>query len=377
MYRSRSSRKRSWLAILAVAVGLTVVWALSRGDGDAPGRTTGADAVEEPDEHTNLLPPASALVAGREDSGKSRGTSSADAAPAPPAAGPPRDPSPPGGSGSEEAKEAEGGVPSEPKAPPPSRRAQNLIERGLALSASDRPIEARALLSAALRTGGLSASDTTAVRATLAGLNERLVFGPLIAEQDPFSFAYTVQPNDSLAGIARRLSLQVDWRFIQRINGIPDDRMLRAGDRIKVVTGPFHVRVDKSDYRMDLYMGEDDAQVYVRSFDVGLGEFNSTPIGLFRVRPGSKLINPEWVNPRTRQRYLPEDPENPIGERWIGIEGMEEATRELSGLGIHGTIEPESVGRQVSMGCIRMRHEDVVLLYALLVEEISAVKIEE
>ena len=41
--------------------------------------------------------------------------------------------------------------------------------------------------------------------------------------------------------------------------------------------------------------------------------------------------------------------------------------------GIHGTIEPESVGRNVSMGCIRMYNEDVEQLFSYLVEKDSTV----
>ena len=35
-------------------------------------------------------------------------------------------------------------------------------------------------------------------------------------------------------------------------------------------------------------------------------------------------------------------------------------------LGIHGTIEPETIGKDVSMGCIRMLPDDVALAYKLL-----------
>ena len=34
--------------------------------------------------------------------------------------------------------------------------------------------------------------------------------------------------------------------------------------------------------------------------------------------------------------------------------------------GIHGTWEPEGVGERVSQGCVRMRNEDVEVLYDLL-----------
>jgi lipoprotein-anchoring transpeptidase ErfK/SrfK len=75
--------------------------------------------------------------------------------------------------------------------------------------------------------------------------------------------------------------------------------------------------------------------------------------------------------------YTANDPDNPIGDRWIGLEGVSEAIRDLTGYGIHGTIEPESIGRQESMGCIRLRNDDVELLYEMLVERESTVEVIE
>jgi lipoprotein-anchoring transpeptidase ErfK/SrfK len=115
--------------------------------------------------------------------------------------------------------------------------------------------------------------------------------------------------------------------------------------------------------------------VYVRSFDVGLGEYGSTPTGLFRVRPASKAVNPAWANPRTGEQFDAEDPANPIGERWIGLEAVDEAIKDVVGYGIHGTVDPDSIGRERSMGCIRLRDDDIELLYEMLVEETSLVRI--
>ncbi len=98
-------------------------------------------------------------------------------------------------------------------------------------------------------------------------------------------------------------------------------------------------------------------------------------MGRFRVRAASKLVNPAWANPRTGERFSRHDPDNPIGERWIGLEGIDDANRDLAGYGIHGTIEPESVGRQSSMGCVRMLPEDVEVVYEVLMERISTVEI--
>ncbi len=255
------------------------------------------------------------------------------------------------------------------------QRALLLMESGLTLAEANRPLQARQRLTSALDLQALAPGEAQVVRDALINLNRRLVFSPEIVEGDPFCRPYVVGPNDQLGRIVKDQSLAVDWRFIMRINRIPSERHLRAGHRLKLITGPFHAVVHKSDFRLDLYMGSGARRVFVASYSVGLGEFNSTPLGMFRVRAGTKLINPAWTNPRTGQRFESYDPQNPIGERWIGLAGIDEATRDLIGYGIHGTIEPESVGRQSSMGCIRMLPEDVEIIYEVLIEQTSTVEI--
>ena len=108
---------------------------------------------------------------------------------------------------------------------------------------------------------------------------------------------------------------------------------------------------------------------------MGLGALDSTPTGLFRIRTGSKLVNPPWTNPRTGEYFEPNDPLNPIGEHRLGFEGIEARTKDLQGYGIHGTIEPSSIGMSESMGCVRLLDDDVALLYETLTEGNSTVVI--
>jgi len=50
--------------------------------------------------------------------------------------------------------------------------------------------------------------------------------------------------------------------------------------------------------------------------------------------------------------YIPAGPNNPVGVLWLGLS--------KSGIGIHGTDNPETIGRARSSGCIRMANWDVV-----------------
>ena len=255
-----------------------------------------------------------------------------------------------------------------------STRSTNLNE-GLALLDKGQIVEARHQLSESLRSGTLTESEIAQARGVLTDLSDRLVFSPFITDGDPYSIEYIIRKGDTLSAIVQKMGLQIDWRFIQRVNKIGLASSIRPGQNLKLITGPFHAIVDKKAFRIDLFLGDGDAQVFVCSYRVGLGEFNSTPVGLFKVRRNSKLLNPMWVNPRTAEIFSSDNPLNPIGERWIGLQGMEERTKDLSGLGIHGTIEPGSIGTNASMGCVRMLEGDVKEVYEMLLEGVSTVEI--
>lgn len=245
------------------------------------------------------------------------------------------------------------------------------LQRARQLLAQDQPVEARALLSANLAEGGLTPAEKDEARYMLSSINDRLVFSSEIVPGDPFTIAYTVRPGDSLAKIVKSLGVQVDWRLLQRVNGLARPDQIQPGQVLKVVTGPFHGAIARNNHRLDLYLGEGPNEVFVKEFLVGLGEHHCTPSGLFRVRTHSKLINPPWTNPRTREHYAANDPDNPIGEFWLGLEGISEHNRQEAGFGMHGTIDPGSIGRNESMGCVRMRDGEIDVLYEVMTEGVS------
>lgn len=236
-------------------------------------------------------------------------------------------------------------------------------------------VSARSVLNDALQSDRTSEAEDRQIRAELTTINQELFFGQTAYPGDHLSEIYEIQPGDTLARIARDQSLTVDWRLIQRINRIQNPSRIRVGQKIKLVRGPIHVVVTKSNYRLDLYAGPPSMEsewTFLGSFPVGLGEDNSTPVGEFIVRSDSKLINPVWRNPRTGEFFAADNPENPIGERWIGIEGVGAAAAH-EGYGIHGTIDPDSIGTDASMGCVRLNDDAVAVVYEMLVEQVSRV----
>jgi lipoprotein-anchoring transpeptidase ErfK/SrfK len=216
---------------------------------------------------------------------------------------------------------------------------------------------------------GLTAPDKVEARSHLRRLGRETIFSSRCVKGDPFAEYYVVKPGDNLLKIAK--DHDVTPALLARINGIADINRIQAGRRLKVVQGPFHVRITKSTHTLDVYLGD----TFVEQFKVGLGAEDSTPSGKWIVK--SKLKNPTYYPPRSGDIVAADDPENPLGERWIGLDGIEGNAVGQMRYGIHGTIEPDSIGRDASLGCIRLYNEDVELLYDLLVPRKSTVLVVE
>ncbi|MEX0885487.1 MAG: L,D-transpeptidase family protein [Phycisphaeraceae bacterium] len=262
---------------------------------------------------------------------------------------------------------------------PPSRRPSGALARtydeALATADDGDPVAARTMLSRLLfdHAHELSPGEARAVREQLARLNDRLIFSSNIRRDDPVAASHEVVRGELLGSIARHYGLT--YRILERINGL-DARSLQVGQSIKVLKGPFHARIIKSQFLMDVYLESPDGEpLFVRSFSVGLGEEDSTPTGRWVVTPGRKVVDPDWRNPRTGEYFSSDDPNNPIGSHWIALTGIDEENREMRGYGIHGTIDAESIGEQRSMGCIRLADGDIELVFDMLVAGQSTVEV--
>ncbi|MEM7682114.1 MAG: L,D-transpeptidase family protein [Planctomycetota bacterium] len=264
---------------------------------------------------------------------------------------------------------------------------------GMRLLSQGEFLRGRQLLSDLLfnRPGALSPHQGQMARDRLTQLNldpddqkhDGLIYGPDTPQGDTVTFDYRVQPGDRLASLQN--TVRVPYRFIERINNVTASR-LQAGQNIKMVRGPFHARVIKSAYRMDLFLVDPQTgqPVFVGSLPVGLGEDDSTPEGRFVIKPGGKVgkdptnprsHGPSWRNPRTGEFWEADDPNIPIGDYWLALQGQEAHNQDITGYGLHGTNDPDSIGDQRSMGCIRMRDRDIHLVYDMLFEGHSTVEI--
>ena len=95
------------------------------------------------------------------------------------------------------------------------------------------------------------------------------------------------------------------------------------------------------------------------SYPVAIGKKGwETPTGNFKVIQMVK--DPVWQNP-WNGKIVPASPKGPIGERWIGFWSDGKNT-----IGFHGTPTVKSLGTAASHGCVRMRNEDVKVLFEVV-----------
>jgi L,D-transpeptidase ErfK/SrfK len=90
----------------------------------------------------------------------------------------------------------------------------------------------------------------------------------------------------------------------------------------------------------------------------------ATPIGDFRV--ATRETDPTWDVPasiraearrqgRSLPLTVPPGPTNPLGEFWIGLDGVS--------IGLHGTNAPSSIYGAVTHGCVRLHPDDIAWLF--------------
>ena len=97
-----------------------------------------------------------------------------------------------------------------------------------------------------------------------------------------------------------------------------------------------------------------------KTYPIAVGRAGwETPTGTFKVE--QLIYRPQWKNPFTGDVIKAGDPDNPLGQYWIGF-----WTNGKDWSGFHGTPNPASVGQAVSHGCLRMYNEDIKELFALI-----------
>ncbi len=112
----------------------------------------------------------------------------------------------------------------------------------------------------------------------------------------------------------------------------------------------YRIVIDIPRYSLTLLGG----QTPLKTYPIAVGKpAAQTPAGSYSII--NKAVNPTW-HPNS-QNPVPPGPANPLGVRWLGFYG---------GYGIHGNNAPSSIGKSISLGCIRMYNYDVSELYSIV-----------
>ena len=175
------------------------------------------------------------------------------------------------------------------------------------------------------------------------------------------SISYKVVARDHLTKISSRNNTTVEGiKFInQRKNNL-----LRIGEKLTLIPGPWRVSISRKARLLNVWRKEKDAWRIFAVFPVGVGRKNRTPNGSFIIN--HRLRHPKWYGPDGRVLAYG-DKENPLGDYFLKLRQVDpHGMKKDQGYGIHGSADDTSVGRSLSNGCIRMRNQDVEILYYLL-----------
>jgi len=219
------------------------------------------------------------------------------------------------------------------------------------------PVQARKLLDNLLGDPKLE-RFSPAWELAVARLNEVNTTILLTACPAPEKVTYEVKSGDSLWEIARGHNMTV--AHLRQLNELGEETHIIPGQPLQLYPAEWRVEVDKSERRLLLF----DADRLLKSYKVGIGRQDRTPVGTFVVY--NRETEPVWNPPG---RIIPYGhPDNVLGTRWLGLKATGETDPKLKGYGVHGTWAPESIGKAESNGCIRMENRQVEQLFLFVSE---------
>lgn len=129
------------------------------------------------------------------------------------------------------------------------------------------------------------------------------------------------------------------------------------------------IRIDTREKMLDLYEGEK----LLASLPITPGSGHlATPPGTWKIVGIAQMPTFRWdksvleYGVRSSNYYeLPIGPNNPVGVMWIGLN--------RAGIGIHGTNQPQTIGRSASHGCMRTANWDVVRLVKMITKGMTVI----
>lgn len=197
----------------------------------------------------------------------------------------------------------------------------------------------------------------------LLGLSTRSVFAAKAGEADPFGDSLGLEEQSFDPALLPPPESPIDYP----IEEIPPRRIRKRFRRRMVefdgLEEPGTIVVDPDERFLYLVLAYGSAVRY----GVGVGRAGFEWSGAAKI--GMKRRWPRWVppadmvarDPRARPwaNGQPGGPDNPLGARALYLYANGEDTLYR----IHGTNEPNSIGKAMSSGCIRMLNQDIAELY--------------
>lgn len=235
-------------------------------------------------------------------------------------------------------------VETEESAPPTAiDRGLSLLTAATQLQKDDQLLEARDKAYEILAQSSNKAARAGA-EALLGDVNIKLLLSPRMM---PEKTDYTIQPGDSINALARKYGTTVE--VVQKGNRVTSS-VIRPGDRLRIFTGKFSIRVSKKENTLVLMMNDK----FFKRYAVGTGEYGKTPVGDFTIR--DRVPQPTWWKDGKAIPFG--DTNNVLGTHWLALD--------VPGYGIHGTWQPETIGKQASAGCIRLVNAEIEELFTLV-----------
>jgi lipoprotein-anchoring transpeptidase ErfK/SrfK len=168
--------------------------------------------------------------------------------------------------------------------------------------------------------------------------------------------SHTIQSGENIINIAKKYD--VNKELVELTNGLTASPIIREGNKLKIVKGIGSIKVNKKQHLLWLYLDG----IFIKKYRIGLGKENKTPEGIFKVNASGKMTRPPWYNKKTGVDLEYTDGGtngNPLGTHWIPFS-------DGSGVGVHGTWAPDSIGKDESNGCVRMLNAEVKEVYAFI-----------
>ncbi|MDB6004519.1 MAG: ErfK/YbiS/YcfS/YnhG family protein, partial [Prosthecobacter sp.] len=118
------------------------------------------------------------------------------------------------------------------------------------------------------------------------------------------------------------------------------------------------IKVDTKDNMLRLFENEK----LVAAYPVTIGSAQTqSPVGEWKVKGIARLPDFRYdlaflnTGERGDKTYmLPPGPNNPVGVIWVAMN--------KPGIGLHGTSDPDAIGRSASHGCVRLANWDIARL---------------